>query len=488
MAMRRAVEKVLILAFILVASIFLIAFCNHDDYNPDALNMIVPMFHLNDAKEGLLLIYRYEWQPLSYELGAAVFWATKSPTAVFLLAPIFGAVTLLMLLLSAWRDRTSISGFITSLVALFAIPEFWFSSLYFNSTILGLPFVLIAIAALKARTGDYVRFLAGCMVSIAILMRLDFVLMCPAIALVAWKKDHSITGPIILALGVLSGLALGYLLGWLDPIGALNVYHLAEAEIVEKAHAPGWDLRVKLLAFSVILSPMGWAILLIGGPVVIYRYTRRDPLMACVWVLALLPLAIPLVNLLTAKYALPLLVFAPQFLVECIHQIELITPRRLKALPLGVAATGSVFLLFVSFSFYGHPMRVEVGTLASRPIHTHTGFRSYGGYLWQAMEVGRPAVRSEKLVAADELMSKILEPQGVDLVINGGEDYFDRGGVAWRLLQLELERKGFRGEVIGAHQIRFDVNGRKLALMSDFEPSTILRIENDSTSHLIDLR
>jgi hypothetical protein len=485
---RPVVNKILISAFVLVTSLFLIAFSNHDDYNGDALNMIVPMFHLDDAKQGLLLIYRYYWQPLSYETGTAVFWATRSPTAVFLLAPVSGAITLLMLLLSAWRDRMSIGGFVASLIALFAIPEFWFSSLYFNSTILGLPFVLIAIAMLDARPGSYVCLLAGFLVSIAILMRLDFVLMCPALALVAWQRDRSLTRPFVLAFGVLIGLVLGYLLGWLDPVRALEVYHSAEAEIVEKASTPGWDLRTKLLALSVILSPMGWAILLIGGPMAVYHHIRRDPLRSCLWVLALLPLALPLVNLLTPKYALPLLSFAPPFLVECIQQIEAKIPARLQGWPLGLATVGSVFLLFVSFSFYGHPLRVEVGTLASRPIHTHSGFRSYGGYLWQAMEIGRPKMRSEELVAADELMSMILEPQGPDLVIVGGEDYFDRGGVAWRLLQLELERRGFRGEVIGSDQIRFNVNGRKLTLISEVDPSTVLRMEHEGQSHLIDLR
>ena len=480
--------EILILAFFLITTVFLISYSNRDDYNGDAINMVVPMFHLGEAKRGELLIYRYAWQPLCYELGAVIFQITKSPTAVYLMAPIAGAVSLLLLLLMTWRDRTSIAAFVVSLVMLLAIPEFWYSSLYFNPMIIGLPFILLAMALLASRSHTYVSLMAGLLVGVAILFRLDFILICPALALVAWQKDRSLIAPIALAIGVLISLACGFFAGWLDPSGALEIYRSAEAEIVEKAHMPGWDLRLKLGVLSVMFSPIGFAILLFGGPSVVYRSLRRDALMTLLWALALTPTIVPLLNLLTDRYVIPFLIFVPPFMRECLSEIELKVPKSLKSWPLPVATIGSIVLLFVSFSFYGHSPFIEIGTLASRPVPTHGGPRSYGGYWWQVAEIRRPAQRNEQQLAAGRILDEIRKPIGPDLLIAGSEDYFDHGGIGWRLVQLALEQSGFDGKLIAPHEIQFDVNNRKVTLVRDLYPDTMAQLDRGHEVILYDLR
>ena len=479
---------ILTVAFFLISLVFLVSFSNHADYNGDAMNMIVPMFHLSEAKEGALLIYRYAWQPLCYEFGAAIFGVTKSPDAIFLIAPVSGAISLLLLLLITWRDRASISTFVASVVMLLAIPEFWFSGLYFNSTIMGLPFVLLAIVILNTKPRPYIYLIVGLLMSVAVMMRLDFILTCPAVALIAWQRGRTFAGLIGLMLGVLLGLSFGFFAGWIDPLQAIETYRSAQAEIVEKAQSPGWDRRLKLGVISVMLSPVGWAIILLGGPLVVYRYIRHNAMSAILWPLALLPTGIPLLNLLSAKYALPLLIFFPPFMRRCFSEIESKVSVQLKPWPLWLATLGTIFFLLISFSFYGHPPFVQIGTLASRPVHTHSGLRSYGGYWWQAANVRGSAQSSEQRPPADAILHEILTPSGPDLVIAGGEDYFDRGGVGWRLVQLELERGGFRGRVIAPHQVQFDVNGRRLTLLSELSPDTMTQLDRGRGIVLHDLR
>src|SRR6266496_6842305 len=126
--------------FFLVSVVALTELADRNGYEGDDLNSILPMIHLDQAKRGELLIYRYGWQLLAYEVGAAVFSITRTPSAIFLLAPIAGAISLTLLLLATWDDKRSWPGLGKALIALLAIPELWFSGLYFNSTVLGLPF------------------------------------------------------------------------------------------------------------------------------------------------------------------------------------------------------------------------------------------------------------------------------------------------------------------------------------------------------------
>ena len=336
-----------IVIFFLLNLIFLLLFSDRGGvgFKGDDLESIVPMFHLNEVKQGALLAYRYDWQPLSYVLGAAVFQVTRSPAAIFMLAPIACALSLTLLLIITWRERLSMATLTASLVALLAVPEFWFSGLYYNSTIIGLPLVLSSFALLRAQVFGPLALLAGFLTGAAILMRLDFALACPALALVAWQEDRSLTRPIIFTLGVLMVLALAFFAGIFDPVKALEVFRSSSAEILEKANTPGWDRRKKLLVLTVMLSSVGWVILLLGGPVVAYQALRRDKIMVLLWVLAIAPLTLPLPELLSVKYALPLLIFLPPFLVQCLCAIGAMVPGKIQEWPLRLSAAGTAALL-----------------------------------------------------------------------------------------------------------------------------------------------
>jgi len=476
----------LLFTFLILNLAFLIFFCDRDGYEGDDLNSVVPMFHLDAAKQGALYIYRYAWQPLSYELGAAVYRVTHWPDAVFMLAPVCAAISHSLLLLMLWRDRR-LATLLASLVVLLAIPELWYSGLYFNSTVLGLPFALTALWLLRSRLSLPAAMLAGTLTGIAILMRLDFILACPALAVIAWSAGRSIGPPLVLALGVVGVLIAATLIGWLEPAQILLTYRESSAEIVAKSADPGWDLRTKLFVASVVLSPIGWGIVLLGGPDVVLRALRHDRIIFLAWAAAIAALAIPLRGLLSAKYVIPLLMFTPFFLASALSAIERRTPEGPRRFLLPAAVVASCFLLIFSFSLTGTAPYIHIGLQATRPVVTHDGFRSYGGYLWQMAAVDRYVPRLESQLAADCIISEIMRG-GPDIVVVGQESAMLPGGIGWRHVQLGLERAGYQGTFVAPHQISFDVNGHRLTLLTQASQEAIAGFDRGRGVKLYDLR
>lgn len=474
-----------LIAFFIVNLMFLVVFCDRDGYEGDDLNSVVPMFHLASAKQGALWIYRYAWQPLSYELGAAVYRVTHRPDALFLLAPISGAISLWLMLLILWRDRRAAT-LVASLIVLLAIPELWYSGLYFNSTVLGLPFALAALWLLRSRISVAAAVLAGGLAGIAILMRLDFILVCPALAVTAWSADRTLGRPLVLALGVMTVLTAAALIGWLEPAQILLTYQESAGEIAAKSADPGWDLRTKLLVASVALSPLGWGILLLGAPDFILRTLKNDPVLFFAWVAAVAVLAFPVRGLLSVKYIIPLLIFAPFFLASALSAIELWTPESLRISVLPATAAATCFLAIFSFSLTGTAPYVHLGLQAMRPIGTHDGFRSYGGYLWQMAQVDRYAPRSESQLASDCIIAD-LKSDGPDVVVAGDESAMLSGGIGWRHVQLALERAGYRGALIASHQIQFDVEGRRLTLLNQVSAEALASLDRGLGVKVFDL-
>lgn len=473
-------------AFFIVNLVFLIVFCDRDGYEGDDLNSVVPMFHLDAAKQGALSIYRYAWQPLSYELGAALYRVTHWPDALFLLAPASAAVSLSLILLMLWRDRKP-AKLVASLVVMLAIPELWYSGLYFNSTVLGLPFVLGALWLLRTRLSVSAAMLAGGLAGIAILMRLDFILACPALAVTAWSADRSFQRPIVLAAGVVTILIAAALIGWLEPAHILQTYRESAGEIAAKSADPGWDLRTKLLVASVALSPFGWGLVLLGGPGVMLRAFRRDRVLFFAWAAAVAALAIPVRGLLSVKYIIPLLMFAPFFLEAALTSIEPWTPKGLTGSLLPGAAAASCLLLVFSFNLSGTAPYVHIGLHAARQVGTHDGLRSFGGYLWQVAAVDRYAPRVESRLSSDCIIGEI-KSGGPDIVVVGLESAMLPGGIGWRHVQLALERSGYRGTLIAPHQIRFDVEGHRLTLLTQISQEALSGLDRGLGVKVYDLR
>lgn len=465
-----------LLLFWLANLAFLLRFADRDGYEGDDLNSILPMAHLAAAKHGLLLIYRYGWQPLSYEVGATVWSIFGTPTAVFLLAPVTGASAIALLLWWLWREGRSGSAKMNALIAVIAllgIPEFWYSSLYYNSTILGMP--LLAAALLLVRTDrSIVRpILAGILTGLAIMLRLDFILICPLLAVAAWPHGKGLSRPVVLALAVIATLLVGFAAGLLDLPEIIRIQAASIAEIHNKAHMPGWDLRVKLFVATVSLSPVGWLLLLGSATLVIPDAARRRDWRALAWLAATVPATYPIFNILTPKYILPLAPFVLLFFVRTLEAMEARFTVNWRARVRDGLSVVAITPIFISISLFGHAPYLVPGLAAIRPVGTHDGPRGYGGYLWQMMATDGPSSKTEKQRAAALLAQYLSSPAGKSLIVLGGENFFDPGAVGWRHLQLILEKRGIHGRLAAPHELIFNVRAGRWLVLADAMPAAL---------------
>lgn len=449
-------------AFFLINLVLLISFVDRDFYEGDDLNSILPMAHLADARGGLLLIYRYAWQPLSYEVGALLWRLSGTPTAIFLSAAVAGAIALGLMFWEALR--TAQNRLLPALLAMAAAPEFWFSSLYYNSTILGLPFVAAAILLLRCDASPVRAGIAGLIAGMAILMRMDFVLICPLLAAIAWWPTRSLLNPVVVAAGVFAMLGIGFVTGILQPHDIIVTQQISSAEIAARAHQPGWDMRVKLQVLTVCLSPIGWLLFVAGTPLVAVAAWRRHGVASLVWPLASLPAAFPLLSVLSPKYAIPALAFMPLLLVPAFDAIDRATARY-RAIARPALATIALLPVLIAISPMGHPPFMAAGLLPPRPVGSHDGARGYGGYLWQMIALDGPAAQSDAQRRAANLERRFLA--GENLMIVGSENVFDPGGIGWRHLQLRLERAGIHGQLIAPHRLLFQHEGHSLTLATE---------------------
>ncbi|OJY71720.1 MAG: hypothetical protein BGP16_14120 [Sphingobium sp. 66-54] len=455
----------LIILFLLANFAFLLRFADRDGYEGDDLNSILPMAHLDAAKQGSLLIYRYAWQPLSYEAGAIIWRLFGTPNAVFLMAPAAGALALGLMLWWLYREGRSPTPFLMALIALVGIPELWYSALYYNSTVLGMP--LLASALLLARGGGGIvhAAVAGLLTGFAILMRIDFILICPLLAMAAWPRGAGLTRPIAVAAGVVAVLIGAAAMGLLDFEEIVRIQALGAAEISAKSTMAGWDLRTKIFVLTVTLSPVGWLLLLIGLPCLLTTAARKRSWRALGWCATALPALYPLFSMLSPKYILPL---APFLLLLFVRTQEVVTEwlaGRWQPWLRGGLIAAATTPIILSVSPMGHAPFLMLGLTPLRPIGTHDGPRGYGGYLWQMIATDAQIERTAEQRAAAQLEQNLLTGTPRRMQILGGENYFDRGGIGWRHLQLALEKRDIHGTLIAPHTLLFDLGpGRRIVL------------------------
>jgi hypothetical protein len=468
-------------AVFIASLLFLFRFADLDGYEGDDLNSILPMAHLDEAKAGMLLIYRYAWQPLSYELGSWIWKFFGTPTAVFKMAPVAGSVAIALVALCAWREAQGSAALrmLSVLLALFSVPELFYSSLYYNSTIIGLPMAAAALLLLLSRSGAFSAGVAGILAGLAIMCRLDFILITPLLALAAWPRGKTIKRAIIFGAALVATLGLAIATGFLDLPEIIRIQAASGAEISEKASMPGWNLRTKLFVAAVSLAPLGWLLLVVSVSVQMLLALRQSSLRPLLWLLAALPACYPLMNILSPKYALPLAPFLVVLFSRSLSQSASIFPRQKKRL-LGIAAAIGLAPLIISGS--PRPLTIGFGEIPAVPVGTHDGLRAFGGYIPQMMAVQRTESWATEKAEAHRIVDQWRNSPSGDTLLVGGENIFDRGGVGWRHVQLILETHGIHGVLGGPHRLIFSDGQRRFIL------ATALPASIPSGTYLIDRR
>ena len=114
-------------------------------------------------------VYRYAWQPLSYEALAPLARRLANPFDLSYLANALGVAGLVLLVALAARLLRGRPGpRLTAAVLVASVPELWITALYFHTTALALPFFVGALWA-WLRPGAGRRAIRECRVHAAII-------------------------------------------------------------------------------------------------------------------------------------------------------------------------------------------------------------------------------------------------------------------------------------------------------------------------------
>lgn len=347
-------------------------------------------------------VYRYAWQPLSYEWLSWLVERGLHPDRLTYLGNVLGMLGLSLLcglgirLLGGTARAAALA-----LLLVLGIPELWITSLYFNTTALALPFfagclwVLHATAALPRPllTGA----MAGALYTIACLLRLDFLSAAPFVLVLTfrWRAAplRSLTGAFAALLLVLLVLVLAK--PDLPAQVAAILTRYGEGEFK-------WPFANSLRVLIAAIAP---ALLLVP---ILFLKRSSGALSAALrqrsawWLLlALLPLMAPLANLYSGKYLVPFFVCLIVAVCDCIGRAANASPRsdpmpgagRMRAAAL---VLGLLFLVGLPqpADFAAAPLRAMV--LQPRIVaKTHDGPRTIGAYLGYAMWHRAPQSRTD---------------------------------------------------------------------------------------------
>jgi hypothetical protein len=450
----------IVFSMCIASSMFFLA--DRNGYEGDDMNIICAMFNLDAGLQGAIDVYRYSWQPLGYWIGVAVYKLTGSPTAIFMLAPLAGTISLTLLVAYMSKAASQRHGILCYLAILILIPELWFSGLYYNTSIIAMPLVVFAALLLYENPSFAQILLAGVLVGLAVLIRLDFVLACPMFAVILWHQRRSLKLTFLLAFAVCSVLALALVIQLVTLEQVVADYQRAHTEMVERGQSGGWNLYTKAWVTMMALHPAGWLLLIVGGPLTVRQFWRKDPSLTIIYGVAAVLLLYPLPNLLSVKYLLPLMIFLPVFFVHCLeHLSSLLADRYQRFAEIGMVAI-AIIALTVSFEPQSHVPFIRVVLSSARQVGTHDGNRSFGAYLIQMFRVDRMVEVNDYQRTAEELLQFMQKSTGPDVLIAGFDSYFLNGSIGWSYFQLLAENANVHGSVVGDHLLFFKFGFRHL--------------------------
>lgn len=456
------------LTLVFLAGVIVLAFLgDRNGYEGDDLNIIIPMLSLPDALLNDLTLYKYGWQPLAYWVGWGVFQLFGTVTPIFLLSPIAIAAGLTILYgVLVFRFALPRLLFIP---LVFLTPEVIYTGLYFNSTALGYPFAMMAVGLAFLGRSRVAAAATGVLLAIAVLFRLDFVLVAPAIWLLRVFQTRDLIDSVIVVLSGLACLAVALVLGVLDIPGIFEIYSESREEIVARAGVPGWGARTKVFVATTIFSPLGWCALVGLGAYLIAQRQRVPWLAIFAALLSLAPFFYTMLNLLTPKYVIPVLALYSMIVgIVCVDLLKRLRgPLKMAFQTIWIALT--LLLIFVAIEPDNKAPYLRMTASDARQIGTHDGSRSWGAYLPQFRSVAKTSLFSAKEESAHQLMVWAETDNRGDLWIAGEASVFADGGMGWRHLYLLAKQLGYEAERIDRMTTRLSIGATTIYLTTDIE-------------------
>jgi len=314
-----------------------------------------------------------------------------------------------------------------------AVPELWITTLYFNTTALGLPFFAGTLAMLSPQSSGqeparWHSVVAGAMFAVACLLRFDFAAAAPALlAVVYFRSPHPKPRAVLVFAG--GAAVTGCLI-----LLALRVNPLQLMAIAGGLRTHPWTAWRSAVVFGLAALP-----LIAISPFLAFELRRRNwrPLPLTRWVpiaILLLPLIYPLTSLYSGKYLVPafcMALFALAWLLgqpvrgeEC-SGVTLSSNLRWVTLACSGAILVAVYLFGVQVDRKTWGVS-GIGWTAST-FGTHDGVRPLAGYLgWLAIPRD-PKQRNSGLLFHQNLAEWILRaPDDSIIVLLDNVEYEER--------------------------------------------------------------
>jgi hypothetical protein len=332
-------------------------------------------------------LYRYPWQPLAFFAAHGLTQLGVTPLALTYLPNVLGAIGIVLLaeaLLQIMRVR---EGIWMAYCLVLAVPELWITSLYFNTTALGLPFfsaavLLLALPVRDERTWFWRVAASATTFVIACLLRLDFAATSLALVLIVYCETPSrkwSASFFFMVVSGITGVTVLFSLG-VEPFEALGI--IASLEVRPQ---PAW--RSGLTCLLAILPLVLMAPFLMGE-VMRRKWPHQPPIFWTLVALSALPMLYPLQALYSAKYLIPVFCCTLVGLAFLLRQPPAKVADKLPGFRGAHFAASTlwflagVLLISAIFGVQVDPTARRVsGAFTASTFGTDDGVRPIGGYL-----------------------------------------------------------------------------------------------------------
>jgi len=395
-------------------------------------------------------VYRYSWQPLSYEIS---YWVSKTGIRFLdltYLSNVFGMLgvgLLIGLAYSGMKQKTSL-GLLAASALVIAFPELWVTALYFNSTALALPFFVLSLYCLqriRSQDDSWNAFASGLLFGLCCLVRMDF----------------AAAGIFMLAMIYLMQPSPGIrpFLYWfsgsmLVPVAVLVGNHEILIQLISilttfKRESGSWAMTDSISILVLAVGPAMFVVPLLLARKSILTRLSKFRLRVTILVVSLLPMFIPLIGLFSGKYLVPLFCCLIWLIAREIgkNAIDNKLPSNWKLrvyLAVIIVAAG-----FVVTPFPNDPgsrkglIKLYAGPPKSK--FTHDGIRTFGGYFHLVSQF-RSDVDRQTYMRIFQRYAEFVDrcPESVTLIYPRGEDSYLNNSWTWGFVPLHLSQRGWR--------------------------------------------
>ncbi|WP_107668316.1 hypothetical protein [Cyanothece sp. BG0011] len=407
---------------------------------------------VNFAYKGKDLVYRYYWQPLTYEVNLGLMNWLDQPKLLFIIPQILGATNIFILLTAVYLFAQKRLNIILCFSFLIVFPELFFSGLYYNSTVYAM--VPMAIASLflfwqksplkSIQLWNNIRyFILGITLTTAIFFRFDFVLAFPLIwglmlfdkSLKQRFKNYGIyAGSSFVLLGIF----------WLTDI--FNPQQLINIAKSHEEGAANWTMAESWANLWTITNLLIWFLLIIALIYFVIQSIKSKQWKPLILIVSSLIILYPLPTLTSPKYLIPGIIFLPFILARMALEIkDKLTKKQFQGISLTFIAL-SVCLQIVSIHILNH---IPFIAITPEPTYTatHDGPRVSGAYLTGYNKVRQAQIDSlHPPIKFARQMAKALEKpdKNVTAIYLDKDDNIATEQWIWTFSSLYLRLEGYQ--------------------------------------------